>query len=75
MESLVGFFKTCDTLKADVLVVAGGEAADLGTKRAEALKAALTGAGVDAKVFGKVEGKVEAEAAEKVTLTVAAPCK
>jgi hypothetical protein len=75
MESLVGFFKTCDALKADVMVVAGGEAADLGTKRAEALKTALTGAGVDAKVFGKVEGKVEAEAAEKVTLTIAAPCK
>lgn len=75
MESLVGFFKTCDAMKADLLVVAGGEAADLGTKRAEALKAALTGAGVDAKVFGKVEGKVEAEAAEKVTLTISAPCK
>lgn len=75
MESLVGFFKTCDGLKADVLVQAAGEAADLGAKRAEALKAALTGAGVDAKGFGKVEGKVEAGAEEKVSVTVAAPCK
>lgn len=75
MESLVGFFKSCDALKADVLVQAAGEAADLGAKRAEALKAALTGAGVDAKVFGKVEGKVEAGAEEKVSLTIAAPCK
>lgn len=73
LDSLAGFFKTCPQLKVDVELTAAGEAEELGSKRAEALKAALTAAGVDAKALGKVMGRNDD--ADKVTLTVATPCK
>ncbi len=75
LDGLVAFFKSCGDLKADLAVVAAGDAADLGTKRAEALKAALVAAGVDARALGQVSGSVEAEGAQTVTVTVAKPCK
>jgi chromosome segregation ATPase len=73
LDSLTGFFKTCPQLKADLALTATGEAEGLGSKRAEALKAALLAAGVDAKALDKVTGTNDE--ADKLTVTVTAPCK
>jgi hypothetical protein len=56
-------------------VVARGEGAELGTKRAEAIKTQLTSKGVDAAMLTKVAGTVVPEGDEKVSLAVTTPCK
>ena len=73
--SLVATLKSCAELKVDLTVTALGEAADLGTKRAEALKTYLTVNGVDGAVFAKVVGSAVKEGEEKVAVAVSTPCK
>jgi outer membrane protein OmpA-like peptidoglycan-associated protein len=75
LTSLVATLKACPELKVELAVTALGEAADLGSKRGEALKAYLTSNGVDAGVFAKVAGAVVKEGDEKVAVTVSTPCK
>lgn len=75
LSSLVASLKSCAELKVELTVVALGEAADLGTKRAEALKAHLAANGVDAAALAKVVGSVVKEGEEKVSLAVTTPCK
>jgi hypothetical protein len=75
LSSLVATLKSCADLKVELTVVALGEAADLGTRRAEALKAHLTTNGVNAAVLAKVVGSVVKEGEEKVSLAVTTPCK
>lgn len=75
LASLAAALKTCGELKVDLTVMARGEAADLGTKRADALKSYLTGAGVNAAALGKITGTVAAEGDETVAVLVATPCK
>ena len=67
--------QACADLKVDLSVVALGESTDLGSKRAEAIKAHLTANGVNAAVLSKVSGRVVKEGDENVTLAVTAPCK
>ena len=75
LTSLVATLKSCAELKVDLTLVAGGEVADLGSKRAEALKAHLTANGVNAAVLSKVNGSVVKQGDENVTLAVTTPCK
>lgn len=75
LNSLVATLKACGELRVELAVTANSEAADLGGKRAEALKAYLTGKGVDAAVLAKVSGKAEKDAEEKVSVSVTTPCK
>lgn len=75
LTSLVATLKTCPELRVEVLVTANSDSAELSTKRADALKAYLTGKGVDAAVFAKSAGKSEKDADEKVAVTVTTPCK
>lgn len=75
MDSLVATLKSCPDLKVELAVVARGEAAELGTRRAEAIKTQLTTHGVDAATLAKVSGSVVAEGDEKVSLAVTNPCK
>jgi hypothetical protein len=75
LQSLVATFKSCPDLRAELAVVARSDVAELGTKRAEALKTQLTASGVDAAVLTKVAGSVVAEGDEKVSLAVTTPCK
>ena len=75
MDSLIATLKSCPDLKVELAVVARGEAAELGTKRAEAIKTQLTTHGVDAATLAKVAGSVVAEGDEKVSLAVTTPCK
>jgi hypothetical protein len=75
LSSLVATLKSCADLKVELTVVALSDAADLGTKRAEALKAHLTANGVNAAVLAKVVGSVVKEGEEKVSLAVTTPCK
>jgi hypothetical protein len=75
LASLVATLKSCAELKVELSVVALGEAADLGTKRAEALKAHLTANGVNAAAIAKVAGSVVKEGEEKVSVAVTTPCK
>lgn len=75
LTSLVATLKSCADLKVELSVVALGEAADLGTKRAEAIKAHLTTNGVNAAVLAKVSGISVKEGDEKVSLAVTTPCK
>lgn len=75
LTSLVATLKSCADLKIELTVVALGEAADLGTRRAEAIKAHLTTNGVNAAVLAKVVGSAVKEGEEKVSLAVTTPCK
>ncbi|MFZ5444773.1 MAG: hypothetical protein ACOZQL_32575 [Myxococcota bacterium] len=75
LTSLLATLKTCPELRVEVSVTALGEAADLATKRAEALKAYVTSNGVDAAVVAKLGGSVVKEGEEKVGVTVTTPCK
>lgn len=75
LTSLIATLKSCADLKVELTVVALGEAADLGTKRAEAIKAHLTANGVNAAVLAKVSGTAAADAENKVSLAVTTPCK
>ncbi len=75
LSSLVGALKSCADLKVELAVNAVGEAADLGTKRVEALKTYLTSNGVPAGVIAKAAGTTAKEGEEKVGVTVATPCK
>lgn len=75
LSSLVTTLKTCAELRVELTVTANSEAAELSTKRAEALKAYLVGKTVDAAVFAKVTGKSEKDADEKVAVAVTTPCK
>lgn len=75
LTSLIATLKSCPDLRVELNAVARGEAADLGTKRAEALKAHLTGNGVAAATLAKVAGTVVAEGDEKVSVAVTTPCK
>jgi outer membrane protein OmpA-like peptidoglycan-associated protein len=75
LTSLLATLKTCPELRVEVVVTAASESAELSTKRADALKAYLTGKGIDAAVFAKVTGTSVKEADEKVAVTVTTPCK
>lgn len=75
LSSLVAALKTCPDLRVELSAVARSDAADLGTKRAEALKTHLTANGVAATTLAKVAGSVVAEGDEKVSVSVTAPCK
>ena len=75
LTSLVATLKSCPDLRVELNTVARGEAADLGTKRAEALKAHLTANGVAAATVAKAAGTVVAEGEEKVSVAVTTPCK
>lgn len=75
LTSLLATLKACPELKVEFAVTALGEAADLGSKRADALKAWVTSNGVDAAVVAKVSGTVVKEGDEKVGVTVTTPCK
>lgn len=75
LTSLVATLKSCPDLKVELTIVALGEAADLGSKRAEGLKTWLTTNGVDAGVLAKVSGSVVKEGEEKVSVAVNTPCK
>jgi outer membrane protein OmpA-like peptidoglycan-associated protein len=75
LTSLVATLKACAELRVEVTVTANSDAAELSTKRAEALKAYLVGKTVDAAVFATVTGKSEKDAEEKVAVTVTTPCK
>lgn len=75
LASLAASMKACAELKADLTVVALGEAADLAQKRADALKAQLTADGVNAAVIGKVVANMVTEGEEKVSVAVTTPCK
>ncbi|MFT3712662.1 MAG: hypothetical protein QM817_33855 [Archangium sp.] len=75
LTSLQATLKTCAELRVEVVVTAVSESAELSTKRADALKAFLTGKGIDAAVFAKVSGTSVKEGDEKVAVTVTTPCK
>ncbi|MDP1827047.1 MAG: hypothetical protein Q8L48_27485 [Archangium sp.] len=75
LSSLVATLKSCADLKVELTVVALGEATDLGTKRAEALKTYLTTNGVNVAVLAKVAGSAVKEGEEKVSFAVTTPCK
>ncbi len=75
LASLLTTLKSCADLKVELSVTALGEAADLGSKRAEALKAYLTANGVNAAVLAKVAGSVLKEGEEKVAVAITTPCK
>ena len=74
LGDLLAALTSCAELKTEVAVVARGEA-DLGTRRAEALKAYLLANGVSATTIAKTTGSVVAKGDEKVTVAVTAPCK
>lgn len=75
LEGLAATLKSCAELKVELSVVARGEAADLGNKRAEALKTNLTANGVSGAMLAKVGGTVVADGEETVAFAVTAPCK
>lgn len=75
LTSLSTALKSCPDLKVELTVVALGAPAELGTKRAEALKTNLTASGVNAATLAKVAGSVVADGEEKVSLAVTTPCK
>lgn len=75
LEGLAATLKSCAELKVELSVVARGEAADLGNKRAEALKTNLTANGVSGATLAKVGGTVVADGEETVAFAVTAPCK
>lgn len=74
LTSLAATLKSCPDLRVELNTVARGEG-DLGTKRAEALKAYLVANGVAAATLAKVAGTVVTEGDEKVTVAVTTPCK
>jgi outer membrane protein OmpA-like peptidoglycan-associated protein len=75
LRDLVAALTSCAELKADLTVVALGDAADLGARRAEALKAYLLAGGVSPTSIARTTGSVVAKGDEKVTVVVTAPCK
>ncbi|MFO0595077.1 MAG: hypothetical protein U0228_07230 [Myxococcaceae bacterium] len=75
LTSLVATLKTCAEVRVEVAVTAVSDVADLGSKRAEALKGYLTGKGVDAAVLAKVSGTSAKEGDEKVAVNITTPCK
>lgn len=75
LDGLATALKSCAELKVELLVVAVGEEADLGSKRAEALKAHLTANGVNAASIAKAGGSVVKEGEELISFTVVSPCK
>ena len=75
LTSLITTLKSCPDLRVELSTIARGEAADLGTKRAEALKTHLTANGVSAATLAKVAGTVVAQGDEKVSVNVTTPCK
>lgn len=75
LQSLVASLKSCAELKVDLTVTAVGQAADLASKRAEALKEYLTANGVDAAVIAKTAGSVVADGEDTVGVAVTTPCK
>jgi hypothetical protein len=75
LSSLVATLKSCPELRVDATLVASSDSAEVGTKRADALKAYLTGKGVDGAVFAKLTGSAVKDGDEKVTVTVTTPCK
>lgn len=75
LDKLVALTKACPTVKVNVALTAVGPAKDLGSKRATALKAYLGTAGAPAKAVGKVSGTVSKAGTEKVSASVATPCK
>jgi hypothetical protein len=75
LGDLVAALTSCAELKADLTVVALGDAADLGTRRAEGLKAYLLARGVSPTSIARTTGSVVAKGDEKVTVVVTAPCK
>lgn len=75
LASLIATLKSCPDLRVELNTVARGEAADLGTKRAEALKTHLTANGVAPTTLAKVAGTVVTEGDEKVSVNVTTPCK
>lgn len=75
LSSLVATLKSCAELKVELTVVALGEVADLGSKRAEALKAYLAANGINGGTLAKVVGSVVKAGEEKVSLAVTTPCK
>ena len=75
LGSLIATLKSCADLRVELSAVARSDVADLGTKRAEALKAHLLANGVAAATLAKVAGSVVGEGDEKVSVNVTAPCK
>lgn len=75
LSNLVTALKVCAELKTELSVTAIGEADDLASKRAEALKAYLTANGVDAAVIAKTAAQTVKEGVEHVSIAVTTPCK
>ena len=76
LGSLVTALKSCPDLKVELAVSSLGEqAAELGVKRAEALKTWLTANGVPAATLSKVSGGASTDGDENVSFLVATPCK
>jgi hypothetical protein len=75
LSGLVAALKSCAELKVELTVTALGEVADLGSKRAEAVRAYLAANGVSASVVAKAVGSVVKEGEEKVAVAVTTPCK
>lgn len=75
LQKMVAMFKSCSELKANLALTTVGEAKELGEKRAEALKAYLTGAGVAGTALGAATSKTQKKGEEKLTFTVETPCK
>lgn len=75
LTSLIATLKACPELRVETTVTAVGEAADLGTKRADSLKTWLTTHGVDGAVISKLSGTQVGEGDEKVLVAVTTPCK
>ncbi len=76
LGSLVTALKSCPDLKVELAVASLGEgAAELGPRRAEALKTWLTTNGVPATTLAKVSGGASTDGDEKVSFLVATPCK
>lgn len=73
LDSLVATLKSCPELRTDLS--AGAPTAELGSARAEALKAWLTTNGVDPAVIAKTSGAAATDGDEKVTVTITTPCK
>ncbi len=75
LNNLVTALKACAELKTELSVTAIGEAEDLASKRADALKAYFAANGVNAAVLAKVVGQTFKEGNESVSVVVTTPCK